>query len=342
MKFKNIENNIALFFPPSETYFLLDNEQLVKVLNYNTKWYYKSGSIYPYYINTYAKLDKVNLLEFLFGLKNNIKFINTYLDYYDLRESNIIIETQKHNYDDIISNKYNVINYIQGHINQNKIVNPIWKIQDNDIYYLMYCHKNYIVKLTESQYNELKQYESTVDYKISWIYVFMRQSTILSCHNNNTVKLHHIIKSFNYKSLIKIDSITKQNIPIETTPLNIPIENITLDVSIENTTQDIFNETIDGIIPEETEIGPYKLSHHDITIKNKYNVVRTIKGHVKNMGSTSGKEKNRMWKIEEFDTQYILMYCEVNTFVKLCKESYTKILNFERKHNNSKKITWYK
>ena len=36
MKFKIIANNIALFFPPSETYFLLDNEQLVKVLNYNT------------------------------------------------------------------------------------------------------------------------------------------------------------------------------------------------------------------------------------------------------------------------------------------------------------------
>jgi hypothetical protein len=333
MKFKIIANNIALFFPPSETYFLLDNEQLVKVLNYNTKWYYKS-SIYPYYINTYANLDKVNLLEFLFGLKNNIKFVNTYLDYYDLRETNIIIETQKHNYDDIISKKYNVIEYIQGHIKLDKIVNPVWKIQDNDVYYLMYCHKDHIVKLTQSQYNELKQYESTLDFKISWTFAFVKQPNIIANHNNNKIKLHRIIKSFNYKSLITIDNITKQNIPIE---------NITQDILIENTTHDILIEdTFNESILEETDIGTSKLSHHDITVKNKYNVVKTIKGHVKNMGSTTGKEKNRMWKIEDFDTQYILMYCEVNTFVKLCKESYIKILNFEKKHNNSKKITWYK
>ena len=334
MKFKIIANNIALFFPPSETYFLLDNEQLVKILNYNTKWYYKS-SIYPYYINTYANLDKVNLLEFLFGRKNNIKFVNnTYSDYYDLRESNIIIETQKHNYDDIISNKYNVVEYIQGHIKLDKIVNPVWKIQDNDIYYLMYCHKDHIVKLTQSQYNELKQYESTLDFKISWTFAFVKQPNIIANHNNNKIKLHHIIKSFNYKSLITIDYITKQNIPIE---------NITQDILIENTTHDIpIEDTFNESILEETDISPSKLSHHDIIIKNKYNVVKTIKGHVKNIGSAAGKEKNRMWKIEEFEKEYILMYCEVNTYVKLCKESYIKILNFEKKNNNNKKITWYK
>ena len=36
MKFKTIANNIALGLPASEKYFLLDNKQLIKVLNYNT------------------------------------------------------------------------------------------------------------------------------------------------------------------------------------------------------------------------------------------------------------------------------------------------------------------
>ena len=36
------------------------------------------------------------------------------------------------------------------------------------------------------------------------------------------------------------------------------------------------------------------------------------------------------------------MYCESDTFVKLCKESYTKILHFEKNNNSNKKMTWFK
>ena len=302
MKFKTIDNNIALYFSSYDKYFLLDNEMLVKVLNFNTKWYFDDSCIYPYYINTYANMDKIYLIEFLFGKKNNIKFINIHPDYNDLRENNIILETEKHKYNDIICKKYNVIEYIQGHIKQSKIVNPTWKIQENSMYYLMYCHKDYIIKLTELQYNELKKYESTLDYTLSWIYVFMRQPTIISSHNQKNIKLHHIINNFNYKSLIKIENI-----------------------------QDIQNTTIIS-----------NLSHYDIIVQNKYNVVKIIKGHIKNMGQDAGKEKNRMWEIEEFNKKYILMYCESDTFVKLCKESYTKILHFEKNNNSNKKMTWFK
>ena len=250
-----------------------------------------------YYINTYnsSKINskKINLIDFLYGKNNNIKFKNIYLDYHDLRITNILIDIQKHEYNDIICKKYKVIEYIQGHFKQDIIINPYWKIQEETVYYLMYCHKDYIVKLTESEYTELKQYESTKDYRVVWIFAFMRSPFIISCNDNTQTKLHHIIKLFNYKSLLPL---------------------------------------------KETQ----KLLSNDIIVEKKYNVINIINGHVKKTGQDAGKEKNRIWEIEEFGNTYNLMYCEPDAFIKLCTESYKKILNFEKSHNNSNKITWFK
>ncbi len=77
-------------------------------------------------------------------------------------------------------------------------------------------------------------------------------------------------------------------------------------------------------------------------IESEHNVIEFNCGHVKKFGKTSGKYKNPYWKINDGDGEIILMYCEKNTIAKLCPESYSKIIEFEKINNNSKKITWFK
>jgi hypothetical protein len=48
-----------------------------------------------------------------------------------------------------------------------------------------------------------------------------------------------------------------------------------------------------------------------------------------------------MWKIAEGLNEYLLMYCETNTIVKLCSESYQKIIDYEIQQNNGKKLTFF-
>jgi hypothetical protein len=84
----------------------------------------------------------------------------------------------------------------------------------------------------------------------------------------------------------------------------------------------------------------YHFYHKNIS--EKYNVISYIPGHHKTIGQDANIMKNPLWEIIENEKEYLLMYCEKNTICKLCPESYQKILDFEEKHNNGKKITWFK
>jgi hypothetical protein len=77
-------------------------------------------------------------------------------------------------------------------------------------------------------------------------------------------------------------------------------------------------------------------------IINKFNIIDYIPGHYATLGQQAYKIKNCLWKIKDNEKETLLMYCEKNTLCKLCPESYKKILDFERDHNNNKKLTWYK
>ena len=73
-----------------------------------------------------------------------------------------------------------------------------------------------------------------------------------------------------------------------------------------------------------------------------YNVIEYVKGHYLTIGQDANIMKNPIWRINENDKEYLLMYCEKDTICKLCCESYQKILNYENTINNGNKITWYK
>ena len=76
-------------------------------------------------------------------------------------------------------------------------------------------------------------------------------------------------------------------------------------------------------------------------IENNYNIINFYKGHYKTIGTTAYEYKNPFWKIKENDKEYILMYCEKETIIKLCPISYQKILDFEKEKNEDKKMTCF-
>jgi len=73
----------------------------------------------------------------------------------------------------------------------------------------------------------------------------------------------------------------------------------------------------------------------------KYNVIDYVPGHYLSIGQDANIMKNPLWKIDESGKEYLLMYCEKDTICKLCKESYQKILDFEKTNNKNKKITFF-
>jgi hypothetical protein len=82
---------------------------------------------------------------------------------------------------------------------------------------------------------------------------------------------------------------------------------------------------------------PYHKFHNEI--ENKYKIIKYIPGHINNIGISANQMKNPLWIVEENEKEIILMYCEKNTIIKLCKKSYKEILDFEERINE--KLTWY-
>jgi hypothetical protein len=65
-------------------------------------------------------------------------------------------------------------------------------------------------------------------------------------------------------------------------------------------------------------------------------------GHIKTVGKDANIRKNPIWLIKEDNgKEYLLMYCEKDTFCKLCIKSYQNILDFEKEKNKGKKLTWF-
>jgi hypothetical protein len=79
-------------------------------------------------------------------------------------------------------------------------------------------------------------------------------------------------------------------------------------------------------------------------IEDNYIIIEYNNGHIKTIGIDAGIYKNPFWKVNNNNNnnnnKTILMYCNPNELIKLCSESYKKILMYEK--NNDIKITWFK
>lgn len=81
--------------------------------------------------------------------------------------------------------------------------------------------------------------------------------------------------------------------------------------------------------------------YHDI-VKENYNVIEYVQGHHYSVGSDAFVLKNPLWKIRTAkNEEQLLMYCEKDTLCLLSADSYQKIVDYEKMHNNDKKITFF-
>jgi hypothetical protein len=217
-------------------------------------------------------------------------------------------------YDQIIREKYQVVEYIQGHYNKtgtdaNKMKNPIWRISENGKeYILMYCEKDSICRLCNESYQKILDYEINFNegIKLTW---FKTQNGYILTYNTekNAFYIHQIIMN----GLGRVHH--KDN-----DPLNNVLENLHV----------------------KTHICIYH--EYDSIIREKYQVVEYIQGHHNKTGTDANKMKNPIWRINENGKEYLLMYCEKDSICRLCDESYQKILDYEINCNKGKKLTWYK
>lgn len=88
----------------------------------------------------------------------------------------------------------------------------------------------------------------------------------------------------------------------------------------------------------------YHHYHKQMIENKKYEVIEYIEGHYYTIGQDANIMKNPMWRVKEKENgkEYLLMYCEKDTIVKLCDKGYKFINIYEKNMNDGKKLTWYK
>ncbi len=302
---------------------LLDLSQFEKFNNDEIHWNLnKEISDYPYYKKS-ANIRET-LLEYFYtkvyyvSFKNNNKF--------DLRKDNCDLTIINNETDNYVRENYNVLKYFIGHTktnSENKLYNMSWLIcnnQENDFYYLMYCEKNVLIKLTVQEYEQLNKYNDEVKYNLTWFHCLRdKKPYILSLLHKNTIFITKVLPNFNrYNSIIYIKKIE---------------DNTESQINTINDDIDITENNLNNI--SKTDIF-YKLHNK---ILNKYKIKRIIKGHSKSRGIKANKECNRIWIVEKDNKELYLIGCENDYYVKTCEKGYNIILKYEEEIKN--KITWY-
>jgi hypothetical protein len=172
--------------------YLVDLNDKDRIINFNKSFVFVNETdIYPSYCYNYKRF---NYLDFIFNYnQETVYFIFKNENQYDLRKSNVEIY---HIYHKIISQKYEIIEYICGHYltmgqDANVMKNPIWRIKENEKeYMLMYCEKDTICKLCPESYQKILDYENNSNNgnKITW---YKHQNGYVLC--SISIYIHQII-----------------------------------------------------------------------------------------------------------------------------------------------------
>jgi len=216
----NDEHNCEEIIYDKDHKYLIDIENIYKIINFKKKFIKQENEIYPFYTNTNNK--HINLLEFLYEFtQNNSNYIFKNANICDLRKCNISI---KHHYHDVIEKKYKIKQFIEGHYqtrgkSANTMKNPIWVVEENGKeILLMYCEKDTIIKLCKESYNKILDYEKTNNVKMTWF-----KLTNGYVNSSNNLFIHQIITGCygNGKgtSNVSVDHIDRN-------PLNNTMENL--------------------------------------------------------------------------------------------------------------------
>lgn len=200
------EHNTRLTIYPSKEYhstaggfsnainITLDEDDWTDLQNIDKKLNFTKDDEYPFYRENNRS---ISILEYLFGYKpsdNIYVFKNN--DNMDLRRENITCYPPI--YSQLVE-KYNIIDYIPGHVktigqHAYKMKNPIWKIKENEKeYFLMYCEKDTLCKLCPVSYQKILDFE--IENNNGEKMTFFKNGTnyILSHFGTSGIHIHQII-----------------------------------------------------------------------------------------------------------------------------------------------------
>jgi hypothetical protein len=171
--------------------YLMDLNDKDRIVNFNKGFVFiNENDVYPSYCYNYKRF---NYLDFIFKYNSDaVYYIFKNNNPHDLRRCNVDV---RHFYHKIIAEQYEIIEYIEGHYSQrgqdaNMMKNPIWKIKENDIeYLLMYCEKDTICKLCLESYQKILDYEAINKKKLTW---YKCGNGYIQTHNHNDGKLYYI------------------------------------------------------------------------------------------------------------------------------------------------------
>lgn len=153
-------------------------------------------------------------------------------------------------------------------------------------------------------YMDIDDRDSIINYSKNFF--FQNENDLYPSYNFNEQKINYLIFLYNFKE-INVKYVFKNGNPLDLRRCNVVY---------------------------------YHVYHYKII--TDYNTVEYIPGHCTKNGVDPYSMKNPMWKTQDNNKEYILMYCEKETIIKLCPLSYQKILDFEKEHNEGKKITFFK
>ena len=173
--------------------FMVDLNDKDRIVNFSKKFVFidYANEDYPSYALNYKRFT---FLDFIFNYKGeNVHFHFKNGDKYDLRRCNVEIY---HFYHEVVSKKYDVIDYINGHYastgqDANVMKNPLWKIVENDKeYWLMYCEKNTIVRLCQTSLDKIMEYEKYANNETKLTFFKCANGYVAS---SNNLYIHQII-----------------------------------------------------------------------------------------------------------------------------------------------------
>ncbi len=303
-------------------------------------WYYSSNKFkYPYYNVTQGTLGiKQTMINYLYGEFRDYIFNDN--NEFNLLPENVIFEDSRHNADKYIQSKFNVLGYFQGHIFKSKIYNPKWCVKDNEnIYYLMYCEKDTLVKFSQNDYNKFIKFNSESPVQRTWFLANSKGEHILSRIKNVSTNL----RSIAIFEIIKLplecsdlfESLNNNNSQIYTNEL----------ILIENTDNSNKYQKLVTLIDNTVLLSRFdyqwkKYEYIENNIRANYRLLKKYTGHTRTRGFKNGVELNKIWKINDNNKILYLMYCEPNTLCILDKKSIQKIKEFRKSNLNNDKITW--
>ena len=172
----------------------LDDEDWDDLQNIDKKLNFMKGTEYPFYRENNRS---ISILEYLFGYKpidNIYVFKNN--NNMDLRRENITCYPPI--YSQLVE-KYNVIDYIPGHVktigqHAYKMKNPIWKIKEHDKEcLLMYCEKDTLCKLCPISYQKILDFEKDQNHGEKLTFFKNGTNYILSHFGTSGIHIHQVI-----------------------------------------------------------------------------------------------------------------------------------------------------